>query len=279
MHRNQAFTLIELLVVIAIIAILAAILFPVFATAREKARQTSCLNNLKQIGMGIAQYVQDYDEAWPYDKCGFNDTHAEYTTIGCGNPTWEWIGQQTNYVANTAAAYDPFSQPTTWCAMIYPYIKTTNVFQEPSSEYMASGAVTQGHMIGYFTSAVPWFNPNTTTTASDGAVLPSARTEATLGVGASQIITIYDNLDKRNVNIGGFGNERYMYYRPFWNPSQGWTDSNSFSMNLTTRLGPHVDIFNCLFADAHVKGLSHDALAKQAMPSNAGVDPGIAPAI
>ena len=60
--RARGFTLIELLVVIAIIAILAAILFPVFAKAREKARQTSCLSNVKQAALGILMYVQDYDE-------------------------------------------------------------------------------------------------------------------------------------------------------------------------------------------------------------------------
>ncbi|MEN6404264.1 MAG: prepilin-type N-terminal cleavage/methylation domain-containing protein, partial [Armatimonadia bacterium] len=64
---KRGFTLIELLVVIAIIAILAAILFPVFAKAREKARQTSCLNNCKQLGTAIVQYCQDYDERMP--KC------------------------------------------------------------------------------------------------------------------------------------------------------------------------------------------------------------------
>src|SRR5437899_7088536 len=63
--QNRAFTLIELLVVIAIIAILAAILFPVFAQAREKARAISCLSNTKQVSLGVLMYVQDYDETFP----------------------------------------------------------------------------------------------------------------------------------------------------------------------------------------------------------------------
>ena len=67
---KKAFTLIELLVVIAIIAILAAILFPVFGRARENARRTSCLNNMKQIGLGLMQYTQDYDEAIPLGSSG-----------------------------------------------------------------------------------------------------------------------------------------------------------------------------------------------------------------
>jgi prepilin-type N-terminal cleavage/methylation domain-containing protein/prepilin-type processing-associated H-X9-DG protein len=83
--RNSAFTLIELLVVIAIIAILAAILFPVFAQAREKARQSTCLSNEKQIDLGVLMYVQDYDETFPRMKI----TPAPAPRASWANYTWE----------------------------------------------------------------------------------------------------------------------------------------------------------------------------------------------
>ncbi len=79
MTRRSAFTLIELLVVIAIIAILAAILFPVFTQAREKARQTSCLSNVKQYSLGITLYCQDYDEGLPITM--EVDAHGASTVI------------------------------------------------------------------------------------------------------------------------------------------------------------------------------------------------------
>ena len=76
MPRNKrGFTLIELLVVIAIIAILAAILFPVFSQAREQARKTSCMSNLKQIGTAIAMYSQDWDERYPYFQWSADGLH------------------------------------------------------------------------------------------------------------------------------------------------------------------------------------------------------------
>src|SRR5689334_13011973 len=78
---HRGFTLIELLVVIAIIALLAAILFPVFARARENARRSSCLNNLKQIGIGIAQYSQDYDETMVPVEVGTSSTETWHTLL------------------------------------------------------------------------------------------------------------------------------------------------------------------------------------------------------
>jgi len=80
MHtKKSGFTLIELLVVIAIIAILAAILFPVFAKAREKAKQTKCLNNLKQISMGISMYAQDWDGWWMWYSYGEDKVQLTWT--------------------------------------------------------------------------------------------------------------------------------------------------------------------------------------------------------
>ncbi len=88
--KRRAFTLIELLVVIAIIAILAAILFPVFAKAREKARQSSCSSNLKQIGTAVLQYVQDYDERFPF---GLN-------AVTAGGPFWSCKELVAAYIKN-----------------------------------------------------------------------------------------------------------------------------------------------------------------------------------
>jgi prepilin-type N-terminal cleavage/methylation domain-containing protein/prepilin-type processing-associated H-X9-DG protein len=121
-HRNRenAFTLIELLVVIAIIAILAAILFPVFAAAREKARQVVCASNLKQMGLAFGQYVQDFDECYPFGQEGQTEGSATYPG-GCQN-------------SRGAVGGCPGPGPWTgWNNEIYPYIKTTLTYICPDA--------------------------------------------------------------------------------------------------------------------------------------------------
>jgi len=108
---RKGFTLIELLVVIAIIAILAAILFPVFAQAREKARQTGCLSNVKQIGLGIQMYVQDFNEYIPRNAFADPPRVQEGDHfVNCSSPRWMDVMQP--YVKNTQihnCPSDPFA--------------------------------------------------------------------------------------------------------------------------------------------------------------------------
>jgi prepilin-type N-terminal cleavage/methylation domain-containing protein/prepilin-type processing-associated H-X9-DG protein len=86
----RAFTLIELLVVIAIIAILAAILFPVFSQARDKARATSCLSNMKQVGMGVMMYIQDYDEQL-FFRVGWKNSRSGFIPTADGQRWWNLL--------------------------------------------------------------------------------------------------------------------------------------------------------------------------------------------
>jgi prepilin-type N-terminal cleavage/methylation domain-containing protein/prepilin-type processing-associated H-X9-DG protein len=102
--RRAAFTLIELLVVIAIIAILAAILFPVFAQAREQARMATCLSNLKQIGTGVMMYVQDWDETYP-----------------------------NNRLATLPGGGEGSKRLVTWKTATLPYVKNFDVYRCPSN--------------------------------------------------------------------------------------------------------------------------------------------------
>ena len=115
---RAGFTLIELLVVIAIIAILAAILFPVFARARENARRASCQSNLKQIGIGILQYTQDYDESFPISS--------------------------TQVITNTPGV------TVGWADGIQPYVKSIQVFQCPSEPFPSNADPTAAGYTDYY---------------------------------------------------------------------------------------------------------------------------------
>src|SRR5258708_25358263 len=96
--RNRAFTLIELVVVIAIIGILAAILFPVFAQAREKARAASCLSNVKQIGLAWQMYLQDYDEQMV--PMWINNVYDPNLVLAKVGPQWWWPKLCEPYIKN-----------------------------------------------------------------------------------------------------------------------------------------------------------------------------------
>ena len=115
--RARGFTLIELLVVIAIIAILAAILFPVFAQAREAARTSSCLSNIKQVSLAVIQYIQDYDETYPTPLyCALGTTDACPGTGQQDQPFGIWHKRHLG-----------------WNHHVLPYIKNAQVFLCPSS--------------------------------------------------------------------------------------------------------------------------------------------------
>lgn len=137
--KSRGFTLIELLVVVAIIAILAAILFPVFSRARENARRASCMNNMKQIGLGMMMYTQDYDEMLPYQGASTGNTNGFHYS----DPTAsDWTNN--------------------WMYEIYPYVRSWQIFRCPSApastgSYPPTGNsdssyVGNGILLAYFTS-------------------------------------------------------------------------------------------------------------------------------
>ncbi len=144
MQRQRGFTLIELLVVIAIIAILAAILFPVFARAREKARQSSCLSNMKQIALGFMMYAQDYDECW-----GFTTWYDCYDTSNNWRPG-----------------------AMGWPISLQPYIKNRQVLVCPSDAEKACMSKYGGNQ-GYYPMLVAaGYTPAADTQAALAAAFP-----------------------------------------------------------------------------------------------------------
>lgn len=225
--REAGFTLIELLVVIAIIAILAAILFPVFGRARENARRTSCLNNAKQMGLGLMQYTQDYDERLPF-------SNAEGT----------------------------------WAKHIFPYTKSTQVYNCPSTPYkltvttdngQGASYATNGHISSWEFSRSVSEMPNSAGTAM---FAESSRFTGALSSGADMY-----NFDKwpeyiETTHAFG-GNSNYQFQPPgCWDkayPACGggspyYSRSLATGNDLLRRPSPrHFAGLNVTYADGHAK--------------------------
>jgi prepilin-type N-terminal cleavage/methylation domain-containing protein/prepilin-type processing-associated H-X9-DG protein len=174
---RRGFTLIELLVVIAIIAILAAILFPVFAQARDKARAASCLSNVKQLALAFNMYAQDYDESLPFWAPQCHSIGASAVT--CGRVV-------TGNLAATAADGAPYLSPgyagSLWPYGLQPYIKNANIFGCPSDAQKWTVADRVGTVKG-----VGWFN----FANPPASLLPANISNAVLSYGTSGLLTRY----------------------------------------------------------------------------------------
>jgi len=246
--QRRGFTLIELLVVIAIIAILAAILFPVFATAREKARQTSCSSNMKQLGLGVLQYIQDYDETLP---CG-----ADWHDNGAG-----------------------------WACQVYPYLKSKGVFVCPSDTGTPNPMCSYGYNMNVVTGP-GWANPpvgrpiSVFTMPSSTVLFFEMTNTATAAVydiskapftaGSEAIWTGVGNGcspvgDGLGLGISG-GGEPFGYDEAFgltiseqyatgYLLTDGWTRAAANQAVFTAAVGRQSQGSNYLLADGHVKWL------------------------
>ncbi len=226
-QRQRGFTLIELLVVIAIIAILASILFPVFARARENARRTSCLSNLKQIGLGLMQYTQDYDERYPMNA---------------------WIPSVPQTASGLPGAKFTISLPSStpacssgkcvsWMDLIYPYVKSVQLFTCPSARvnedypsYGYSSGLSQYH----------WYQYNYGKYAGGAAagMVPLSLADVRR---PAETFAILDY------------NERYSVYA---NPSDFGSAANSATQTTRLRVLPHFDGGSIAYADGHVKWMN-----------------------
>jgi len=220
-NQQRGFTLIELLVVIAIISILAGILFPVFARARENARRTNCLSNMKQIGLAAMMYVSDHDGfyALSYPRAAgmpIEDTNPSHpsgsfkVSITTGGNTY-----QGHY--------------RTWMDLIFPYMKSAQIFVCPSavSERVQQGDPTYGYNAAFSGTGSDCYS------YTSGCVYNVALHEAVV-TRPSEIIMFMDRTDPGS-------------FRTF--PQSMSVALNADNPNVT----PHLAGGNQVFADGHAK--------------------------
>lgn len=243
----SGFTLIELLVVIAIIAILAAILFPVFAQARERARGASCLSNLKQVGLALTQYTQDYDERLPPYLVGrATGTHVRVTP-NMTSPT-------TPAERYTIAYENDDGHLLSWQDCIYPYMKSVQLLHCPSHkrpvpvpnpadpDEMAHPEWFVNYPTGY-----GW----TPSLAINAILVNHWGTVGPLGVPPN--IAAINGVSGK---IFAVHNARGYAYQnpPQWDDEASWWDNSNVGLRSISRQGwPHNETAPILFADGHAK--------------------------
>jgi prepilin-type N-terminal cleavage/methylation domain-containing protein/prepilin-type processing-associated H-X9-DG protein len=232
-RKSPGFTLIEVLVVIAIITLLAAILFPVFARARENARRASCMSNLKQIAMGVMQYTQDYDEGYP-------PTNYQSPTP-----------PETGYWTNSGTGKGIF-----WQQIIYPYVKNEQVYACPSvSRYRTgNGRLLSGH-----------YGANRLIVTPDGT--PPLKLSAIDSPASVYLImdsgTYVVNWNSVTAPSGSFN------YVPGMGQFVAHTFSNSDTQDDFMN-GRHFQGVNMVYADGHLKWLRSEVLYNQASQADHG---------
>jgi prepilin-type N-terminal cleavage/methylation domain-containing protein/prepilin-type processing-associated H-X9-DG protein len=239
-ERSGGFTLIELLVVIAIIAILASILFPVFARARENARRTSCANNLKQIGIAIMQYNNDNDGRYPLYR-------MSKSVISGPAPGGDWDG-----------TYIYFPQ------ILYPYHKSTDLFRCPSASAQNTTPVYYNYGVNQYIS------PN-----SSGVGLP----ETAMTFPASTYVywdAPFIAQLPNNATSDNLKNPKNRNFIPGSaavapSPSSSIDQQNNGAFVKDYEKGRHFLGINILFGDGHVKWImSSKAYAEAARSSTSG---------